>query len=330
MSYAIARYALGHQFPFFAPVSAWIALGFSQTRQLRRVAELAVGVAVGVGLGDLIVHGIGSGWWQIALVLVLAASVARFLDRGGMFTTQAGVQAIVVVGLPASVASGGALGRWTDALVGGAVAVGVAALTPGDPRRLPRRAARQALLDLAATLGGLVAGLRHADADDVEDALVRGPLRPSRRSTSGATSPAARATWHACRRAGCGTATSSPRSRTASAMGDRALRNARVVARRSIPLCSGRPRPHRAGGRRRGARVGDRAARRGARRRGIRLERPQATLADLARADGPVPARRPGTGRCRASCCSCGRWSSTCSRSPGTDPAEARALLPEI
>ncbi|WP_298454803.1 aromatic acid exporter family protein [uncultured Cellulomonas sp.] len=239
-SYAIARYGLDHPYPFFAPVSAWIALGFSQTRQLRRVAELAIGVAIGVGLGDLLAHVIGSGWWQIGLALVLAASVGRFLDRGGMLATQAGVQAVVVVGLPASVASGGALGRWTDALVGGAVAVAVAALTPGDPRRLPRRAARAALLELAATLDQLVRGLRGRDADDLEDALLRGR----------ASQPAFDE-WRAVALGARDMARVSPRwlryrteltaLQTASALGDRALRNARVLARRSVTLATG---PH--------------------------------------------------------------------------------------
>ena len=79
-----------------------MALGFTMDRSVRRVAELAVGVALGVALGDLVVHVIGKGAWQMAVVLFLAAIIGRFLDRGAMLTTQAGVQAIVIVGLPAS------------------------------------------------------------------------------------------------------------------------------------------------------------------------------------------------------------------------------------
>jgi uncharacterized membrane protein YgaE (UPF0421/DUF939 family) len=172
-SYAIALYGLGHPAPFFAPVCAWACLGFSQDRELRKVLELAIGVAIGVGFGDLLVHFIGSGWWQISLVLVVSALVARFLDRGVMLTTQAGIQAIVIVGLPA-VSAAGPLGRWTDALVGGAVALVVAALTPGDPRRRPRRLGAEVTTELAKCLDLIARGLRTGSEDDIEAALVRG------------------------------------------------------------------------------------------------------------------------------------------------------------
>lgn len=173
LAYVIARYGLGHPTPFFAPVCAWVCLGFSQERQLRKVAELAVGVAVGVGLGDLLVHFIGTGWWQIALVLAVSALAARFLDRGAMLTTQAGVQAIVIVGLPA-VSAAGPVGRWTDALVGGVVALVVATLTPGDLRRGPRRLGAEATTELAQSMDLVARGLREGDADDFDAALVRG------------------------------------------------------------------------------------------------------------------------------------------------------------
>ncbi|MEK8227521.1 FUSC family protein [Oerskovia sp. M15] len=96
------------------------------------MGELAIGVAVGVGLGDLIVHFIGSGWWQVTVVLATSALVARFIDRGALLATQAGVQAIVIVGLPAT-QTGGPGGRLVDALVG--------ARSPCSPRR-SRRATR--------------------------------------------------------------------------------------------------------------------------------------------------------------------------------------------
>ncbi|AEI13321.1 FUSC family protein [Cellulomonas gilvus] len=235
IAFGIAHYVLGHPYPFFAPVSAWIALGFSTDRSARRVAELAVGVAIGVGLGDAVVHVIGTGLWQVALVLFVAATVSRLLDRGAMLTTQAGVQAIVIVGLPAAAATGGPFGRWTDALVGGAVALAVALLTPSDPRRHPRALGQRAVDEVAAVLHLLARGLRAGSASDVEDALVRG--RASQPSLDEWTDVATNAR---------DLARLSPAGRrhhdelallvAASVQADRAMRNARVLTRRALAL----------------------------------------------------------------------------------------------
>ena len=172
-AYAVARYGLGHEFPFFAPVSAWIALGFTADRNLRRVAELAIGVAVGVLAGDLLVHWIGTGPVQVAVVLAIAVLVARMLDRGDLLAVQAGVQAVVVVVLPAS-ASVGPVGRWLDAVVGGLVALVVAALSPEDPRRRVRSVAEEAMTEIADLLRTLAEGLRAGDAATTHRALLRG------------------------------------------------------------------------------------------------------------------------------------------------------------
>lgn len=241
-AYAIASEVLGHTAPFFAPVSAWVALGFTADRDLRRVAELAIGVALGVALGDLVVHGIGTGPWQIALVLGVAALIARFLDRGPMLTTQAGVQAIVIVGLPAITASGGPLVRWTDALVGGLVALAVAALTPSDPRRRPRAQGRAAVEELSGLLRMLARGMRGRSAADIEDALIRGR----------ASQPALDE-WQDAASAARDLARVSPAARRhrtelvwvgqSAVRVDRAVRNARVLTRRALATVETGP-PH--------------------------------------------------------------------------------------
>lgn len=233
VAYLIAGEVLGHAAPFFAPVSAWVALGFSADRDLRRVAELAVGVALGVGLGDVVVHVIGTGAWQVAVVLAVSTLLARFIDRGPMLTTQAGVQAIVIVGLPTVAASGGPVGRWTDAIVGGLVALAVAALIPRDVRRRPRAQGRTAVEELAAMLGVLAKGMRTRTPNDIEDALIRGR----------ATEPAL-AEWQDACTAARDLARVSPAARRhrtelvwlnrSAIRTDRAVRNARVLARRAL------------------------------------------------------------------------------------------------
>lgn len=170
-AYGIGRYVLGHEMPFFAAIAAWVCLGFSFERDLRKVAEVAVGVAVGVGMGDLVVHLIGSGWWQLVSVMFVSALIGRFIDRGAVLASQAGTQAIVVAGLP--ILSGGPFGRWTDALTGGLVALAVALLTPGDPRRGLRTAGATATSALADTLRMIATALRGADEEGLQAALVR-------------------------------------------------------------------------------------------------------------------------------------------------------------
>ena len=233
VAFAVARYGLGHPAPFFAPVAAWVALGFSADRNLRRVAELAIGVAVGVLAGDLLVHLIGNGPVQVAVVLAIAVLVARFLDRGDLLAIQAGVQAVVVVVLPPTAA--GPVGRWVDALVGGLIALVVAALSPQDPRRRVRAVAEEAMTELA----------------DLLQVLARGCARRTRhwcsRRCSGAgprnrcwtpgglpRSPAVR--LPGCPRPSAATATSSAALAAAATHADRAMRNARVLARRSTTV----------------------------------------------------------------------------------------------
>ncbi|WP_028049671.1 aromatic acid exporter family protein [Cellulomonas sp. URHD0024] len=234
IAFGLARYVVHHPYPFFAPVCAWVALGFTADRSVRKVAELAVGVAIGVALGDVLVHLIGNGVWQVAVVLFVAATIARFIDRGALLTTQAGVQALVIVGLPALTASGGPLGRWIDAAIGGAVALVVAVLTPRDPRRHSRALARSACEELAGVLRVAARGLRAGSSDDVEDALVR----------ARASQPAIDEWSETAKNAG-ELARISPTIRrfrdelagleARAVLVDRAMRNARVLVRRSLP-----------------------------------------------------------------------------------------------
>ena len=143
VAWFIASDLLGHETPFFAPIAAVVSLGTSYGQRLRRVAEVTVGVALGVLLGDLLVVWLGSGWWQLTLVVALAMSIAFLLDGGQLLVTQAAVQSIVVTTL--IVSPGGALIRWTDALVGGAVALVAATVVPAAPLRRPREQAGRVL-----------------------------------------------------------------------------------------------------------------------------------------------------------------------------------------
>ncbi len=135
VSWALARYVLGHPQPFFAPVAAMVCLGFSFGQRLRRVAEVMAGVAVGVAVGDLFVRFFGTGVPQIVFVVALAMSVAVLLGAGTLMTTQAGVQAAIVTTLLPSPGAG--FNRFLDAALGGVVALAAATIAPATAIRRP-------------------------------------------------------------------------------------------------------------------------------------------------------------------------------------------------
>jgi uncharacterized membrane protein YgaE (UPF0421/DUF939 family) len=143
IAWFVAKDLLGHTSPFFAPVAAVVSLGTSYGQRLRRVAEVTVGVALGVFGADVLVRVIGQGGWQITLIVGLAMTVAILLDSGQIFVIQAAVQSIVVVTLLPD--PGAAFTRWTDALIGGAVALVAATVVPAAPLRRPREEAAKVL-----------------------------------------------------------------------------------------------------------------------------------------------------------------------------------------
>ncbi|WP_151083353.1 FUSC family protein [Nocardioides cynanchi] len=143
VAWGFAQHVVGHPTPFFAPVAAVVSLGTSYGQRLRRVAEVTVGVALGVFGGDLLVRVIHTGAWQVALVVGLAMTIAILLDSGQVFAIQAAVQSIIVTTLLPDPNAGWT--RWTDALVGGGVALVAATVVPAAPLRRPREQAAKVL-----------------------------------------------------------------------------------------------------------------------------------------------------------------------------------------
>jgi hypothetical protein len=231
-AYAIAHVGLGQPAPFFAPAAAWISLGFTRDRQVRRVAEMAIGVSLGVALGEVLGHALGAGVWQVGLALTVAALLARLLDAAALMTTQAGLQAIIIVTLPATL-TGGSFGRWIDAIIGGAVALVVAVLVPGRSWRRARAAAEDFLVEVAGVLAILAGALRRGDVKRAGDALA-----------SGRASDAMLQRWRSAVEAGQDAVRFSPVARRHRAeiallartctLADHAMRNTRVVTRRSL------------------------------------------------------------------------------------------------
>src|SRR4051812_21205272 len=107
LPWEIAGLVLHHQAPFFASGAAIVGLGVSYAQRLRRVVEIALGVAIGVGLGDLLVRVIGRGAWQLGLVVLIAMVAVLLLDGGPLIVNQAALQAGLVLALPPPLGGGG-------------------------------------------------------------------------------------------------------------------------------------------------------------------------------------------------------------------------------
>jgi uncharacterized membrane protein YgaE (UPF0421/DUF939 family) len=231
IAWYVAHTIIGHAAPFFAPVSAVIVLGVAVGQRWRRAFELVFGVALGIGIGDTLIHFIGTGIWQIALVVMLAIGTAVFVGGSPTVIGQTASSAVLV----STLASGGIYySRFIDALVGGAVGLVVMALLlPLNPLTTVQRAARPPLDLLSAELNTCADGLKNQDLDVVRGALER--MRSSdsrlvalRNALNVATETASLAPvrWR----------TRAPLNQYVDAAVhiDRAVRNARVLVRRAM------------------------------------------------------------------------------------------------
>ncbi len=235
LSWLIANNLLHHARPFFAPIAAVIALNVSVGQRLRRVFELVVGVALGILVGDTLIYFIGTGGWQIALGVGLAILVAIFLGGSPIVIGQAAASAVLVATL-APPSGGIYYSRFLDALIGGVTGILVMALLlPVNPLTAIRRSAGPALDVIAEGLRDCAAALRDGSREDADAALSR--LR------SGET---AVVTFRNALAGAREAATLAPvywRSRgplaqylDAAEHVDHALRNGRVLARRTVAL----------------------------------------------------------------------------------------------
>ena len=141
IAWLVATEIVGHSQPFFAPVSAMITLGLTQGERGRRAVEVVLGVTLGIAIADLLVLELGTGWWQLALVVALSMSIALLLGSAQLFAQQAAVSAALVATLQPP-DGGVSFARAVDALLGGSIALAISALVlPAHPGRIVRDAA---------------------------------------------------------------------------------------------------------------------------------------------------------------------------------------------
>lgn len=173
LAWVIAHEVLGHPEPVFAPIAAVGTLASSVGQRLRRTMELVLGVALGIAVGDALILLVGTGPWQLGLIVVLAILVAVFVGAGPSGVTQAAATAVLITTLSPSVRDL-EFPRVIDALVGGLVGLLVLALLlPLNPLRIVERAARPALDALADELTSTAEALTDRDASRAQAALDR-------------------------------------------------------------------------------------------------------------------------------------------------------------
>lgn len=174
LAWVVAVEVLGGERPFFAPIAAIVTLGVTHGQRGRRAVELAVGVATGILVADLLVLALGPGTLQLGLIVLLAVGAAVLLGTGPLMVNQAGISAVLVVTIQNP---GGAFAfdRFFDALTGASIALVVNALfLPADPLVLVRRAVGPLFDELQATLEDVARALLERDGEAAERALERG------------------------------------------------------------------------------------------------------------------------------------------------------------
>ncbi|MFG1675516.1 aromatic acid exporter family protein [Micromonospora sp. NPDC049282] len=173
LAYLVSHRLLHNPQPVFAPISAVGTLAASVGQRFRRTVELIIGVAVGVLVGDTLIYFLGTGAWQLALVVTSAILLTIFAGGSVAIVIQAAATAVLIVTLSPSTKNL-ELPRFVDALIGGSIALVVTAvLLPLNPLRVINRAARPALDLLADQLDLCAEALRNRDRGAAQRALFR-------------------------------------------------------------------------------------------------------------------------------------------------------------
>jgi uncharacterized membrane protein YgaE (UPF0421/DUF939 family) len=231
----IAIRLLHHHQPVFAPISAVIVLDIAVGQRFRRTFELVLGVALGIAIGDALVYEIGTGAWQVGLVVFLATVLSVFVAGTPAVVAQATSSSVLIATLQPP-KSGIYYSRFVDALIGGGVALLVMALLlPANPLAVVSRKAGPACGVLADGLDETATALRTGMADEADRALTKLDEGQAQLTEFRDTLPESRET-----------ATVAPlRWRSRGALSryveaaehlERALGNARVLTRRAVTL----------------------------------------------------------------------------------------------
>jgi uncharacterized membrane protein YgaE (UPF0421/DUF939 family) len=172
-AYYLALLLLTDPRPAFAAIAAVIAIGATHGQRAPRALQLVGGVVLGIAVADVIIQLIGTGAWQIGVMVVLAMLAAVAIGGGELLVVEAAVSAILLVALDPGAASGWSPTRILEGIIGGGTAFAVSSLFfPPDPALAPGRAAQAVFVALGRSLADLAAALDLRNPGIAERALV--------------------------------------------------------------------------------------------------------------------------------------------------------------
>src|SRR3954453_1692030 len=154
--------------PLFGCIATVISIGASHGAHRQRATQLVLGVVTGLTVADVILHFIGTGAPQMAIMVVLAMSVAVLINGSELVISEAAVSAMLLVMTSAGSFSPN---RVLEAMIGGAVALGVALLFSPDPTLPVSRAAQAVFGRLGRALERTATALDERDPARAEQAL---------------------------------------------------------------------------------------------------------------------------------------------------------------
>lgn len=166
---------IGHTDPFFAPIAALATVAISLAQRMRRASELVLGNAIGIALADWMIAQIGTGTWQLGLVVALALIGANLAGGGPILIMQASSAAVLIATItPPTADQPINSDRFVDALIGGIIGLVVSALfMPPDPARTAQRATQPVLDALEQGLSRMSQAAQRRDTADARAALVQ-------------------------------------------------------------------------------------------------------------------------------------------------------------
>jgi uncharacterized membrane protein YgaE (UPF0421/DUF939 family) len=157
--------------PAFASIAAVICVGITYGQRRSRALELIGGVVLGITVASLLLFLIGTGPWQIAVLVVLAMSAALLFRGGELLVSEAAISAILLASLEPT-NNGFSTDRILEGLIGGGVGLAVASfLLPPDPVSMVGQVAQTVFGKLGRTLEETAIALRDNDPARADSAL---------------------------------------------------------------------------------------------------------------------------------------------------------------